>query len=89
VIEKERVAELVMMMFDRLEKQFPNGQVEDAVLLVESLILMRPQRLTMERVASTATPSWLESTAERMVIQMGIVEFARRTMYESTEQDGE
>lgn len=75
-----------MKIYDRLQHQFPEGQVEDALLLVE--ISDPNQKVTIEEgpgiereVPETIVLS--ESTTDRLVVQVGIMDFAHKLMYPS------
>lgn len=81
---REEVAELVMKVFDRLDSQFEGAHVIDAVLAVEiedpeDKIQLEDGTPEGREVPSTIV--LLESTSDRLVIQSGIIEFARRTMF--------
>lgn len=81
---REEVAELIMKLYDRLDTQFDGAEVLDAVLMVE---LSDPEdTVTVEDGTDDGrevpeTIVLLESTSDRLVIQAGILEFARRTMF--------
>jgi hypothetical protein len=76
---REQVAELVMKIFDRLEKEFPNAPVEDALILVE--LSDKEDLVELEDGREVpATVVLCESTTDRVVIQGGIIEFARQTI---------
>lgn len=77
---REEVAELIMKVFDRLEGEFSDAQVVDAVLIVEvDEPSMRVELEDGREVPETVV--LLESTSDRLVVQGGILEFARRTMF--------
>ena len=83
---KEEVGELVMMIYDRLEKQFSNCEVMDAVLLVE---LSDPD--DMEELddgsgrEAPATIVLMESTTDRSTIHAGILDLANSLQERSEE----
>lgn len=86
---RQEIGELVAKLFDRLDAQF-DGEVEinDALLLVE---LTDPGDV-IELNDSTgrevpATIVALESTSDRLVIQAGIMEFARDTLMQAEDGD--
>jgi hypothetical protein len=75
-VSKEDVAELTMKVFDRLEKQFPNAPVQDAILLVELSDLEDMQELDDDTGREApATIVLMESTTDRSVIHEGILRF--------------
>lgn len=80
MIDKEQVAELVMKVFDRLEKEFPHCEVMDAVLAVE---LSDPEDMeTLDDHTEREVPATialLESTTDRTTVQEGILRFCLRT----------
>jgi len=81
---REEVAELVMNLYDRLDTQFDGAQVLDAVLVVEledPEFTVNVEDGTEEGRDVPETIVLMESTTDRLVIQAGMVEFARRTMF--------
>ena len=81
---RQEVSELVMKIFDRLEKEFPNAPVEDAVLLVElsdkeDLVELEDGRMV------PATVVLAECTTERVTVQDGILDFARKNIVGTVE----
>ena len=77
--EPTEIAELIAKVFDRLEGQFADAKVLDAVLLVE---IDTGEKITDEDTGREFTPTvvLLESTADRMTIQAGIIDFCRETL---------
>jgi hypothetical protein len=75
------IGELVAKVFDRLPQQFPEGTIVDALLLVEitdPTDLVDTDDGTDRQVPTTAIMA--ECTSDRVVVQTGIVEFARQTI---------
>jgi hypothetical protein len=85
---RAEIGELIAKIYDRLDSQF-NGKVEiaDAVLLVE--LTDNDDLVTYDDGREVpATIVLLESTSDRVIVQGGIIEFARRVII-GTEFDDE
>ena len=81
------VGELTALIFDRLERQFPDGEIVDALLLVEITDpndLMDTDDETGRKVPSTAVMA--ECTSDRVVVQHGIIRFADKTLLGEVEE---
>ena len=81
---REDVGELTMRIFDRLEHQFPGCEVADALLMVEVVDLddtVTVEDGTDEGREAPATVMMLEGTTDRLVVQVGMIEFVRRTLF--------
>lgn len=76
------IGELAAKIFDRIPEEFPGCVVEDAILLVE---LSDPDDVTDE--GKPATLVALECTSDRSVVQVGLLEFARRLMFLSDDPE--
>jgi len=75
---RAELGELVVNIFDRLNTEFDGKlEVNDALLLIEAT----------DPSDDRATVVLLECTSDRVVIQSGILEFARRTVIGHGEDD--
>jgi len=83
------IGELVAKIFDRLDSQFDGkAKIEDAVLIVE--VVDEEDTVTLNDGTDREVPATivlLECTSDRLVVQSGIIEFARNVMYERGDED--
>lgn len=87
--ERAEVGELVARAYDRFESQFEGrAEIFDAVLLVE---ISDPEDTVTDDNGREvpATIVMLECTSDRVIVQSGIVEFARRTLIGGGDADGD
>ncbi len=82
------LGELIAKIFDRLNGQFDEASIEDAVLLVE----VSDPNETYEGedgVTRLETIVLAESTSDRTTVQEGILAFAKRNLYGVPDDDDE
>lgn len=87
--ELSEVGELVAKIYDRVELQFPGCEVIDALIIVEvdtkERVLVEDG--TEEGREYTPTVVMLEATADRLVVQAGMIDFAHKTLYRASYLD--
>lgn len=85
---RAEVGELAAKAFDRLERDFPGCQIEDALLAVELSDPDDTRPDDGDGHPAPATVIVLESTTDRSVVHAGIVAFVQANMFNPEADDG-
>lgn len=77
MITQADIGELVAKLFDRMPEDFPDYEIQDALLLVE---LRNPEDPDVTSVT-------IECTNDRLTVMAGILEFGQKTLFEKEHDD--
>jgi len=87
--DRAEIGELIAKIYDRLDDQFEGkAKIEDAVLIVE--VSDDEDTVTLDDGTGREVPATivlLECTSDRLIVQAGILEFAREVMLNRAEDD--
>jgi hypothetical protein len=91
-LTKADIGELVAKIFDRLSESYPNGIIEDAMVIVEvsnpdDTIVLDEGKSYEKEVPSTNV--MLESSTERVTVQVGMMQLAHETLAMDVSDDSE
>jgi hypothetical protein len=89
---RAEIGELIGKIFDRLDHLSANAEIVDALLLVEirdNDDTIKIDDNTPEGRDIPATMVMVEGTTDRVVVQAGIIDFAKELLYTRAEEDDE
>lgn len=87
---RAEVGELAAKIFDRLEHISESAEIQDALLLVE--VIDPDETITVDDNTPSGreipmTVVLVEGTTDRVVVQAGIIDFAKELLYTRAEDD--